>query len=404
MDWEYVSRAVGILLDRHMHMAIRPSEYNSGFGDSLYKALIGLRNAETMLEFRGDVNYKRKRDLALVLDECSSFQSTDPRDKVFALLGLTTDNSKNLIKPNYDKEYHVKQVYIDAMLFILAESDNPMQHLEGAGIGTERSAPELRDLPSWVPDWNLTTPFLMSAKSYTSGTQYEPKINMGLSNGLMISLEGLQIDQIKILGRSAYSIGKHEGLAKDTSYMAEWLAEAEALAKAQRGNTYQTAELFLEDFIRTVLGNKGTDELDRRPSTEQCHADYQAAKEFFAATARMSQIEELGGPITSTNYVLPFGYLDYRTVERANRFTYFFETAVSFRKFCVTEEGRMAIVPAGSAPGDVICIFKGARTPFLLRRVADGESDVYKLVGSCYVHGVMDGEKDIEQSKAFVLV
>lgn len=38
--------------------------------------------------------------------------------------------------------------------------------------------------------------------------------------------------------------------------------------------------------------------------------------------------------------------------------------------------------------GDCITVLTGGRTPFLLRPVG-GQ---YRLVGHCYVHGIMDGE------------
>lgn len=98
------------------------------------------------------------------------------------------------------------------------------------------------------------------------------------------------------------------------------------------------------------------------------------------------------------------------------------------RRFAVTEGGRMALVAPLCEPGDLICIFKGAQTPMLLRRSMVGsEEDVqmeldpelwqkwydemypfdlvgpaptsvsisaekFKLVGECYVHGIMLGE------------
>lgn len=39
-------------------------------------------------------------------------------------------------------------------------------------------------------------------------------------------------------------------------------------------------------------------------------------------------------------------------------------------------------------PGDIVCILFSGPVPFILRR--DGE--YYKLVGGCYVHGIMYGE------------
>lgn len=39
--------------------------------------------------------------------------------------------------------------------------------------------------------------------------------------------------------------------------------------------------------------------------------------------------------------------------------------------------------------GDVIAVFYGCEVPFLLRAAG---GDCYKLVGNCYVHGIMYGE------------
>jgi hypothetical protein len=37
--------------------------------------------------------------------------------------------------------------------------------------------------------------------------------------------------------------------------------------------------------------------------------------------------------------------------------------------------------------GDLVAIFLGADVPFVLRE----HGDAYRLVGACYIHGVMDG-------------
>ena len=44
--------------------------------------------------------------------------------------------------------------------------------------------------------------------------------------------------------------------------------------------------------------------------------------------------------------------------------------------------------------GDVICIFLGAPTPFILRKATSSgkEPPSYQLVGECYIHGLMNGE------------
>ena len=52
------------------------------------------------------------------------------------------------------------------------------------------------------------------------------------------------------------------------------------------------------------------------------------------------------------------------------------------------------IVPTGVELGDVVCVFAGAETVFILRpvQVDDDARTVYPVVGDYYVHGLMKGE------------
>ncbi|KAL7958014.1 heterokaryon incompatibility domain-containing protein [Trichoderma compactum] len=59
------------------------------------------------------------------------------------------------------------------------------------------------------------------------------------------------------------------------------------------------------------------------------------------------------------------------------------------RRFAVTDAGDFAAVPKAAQKGDVVCIFNGGRVPYVLRPAANGN---YTLVGECYVDGMMRGE------------
>jgi hypothetical protein len=50
--------------------------------------------------------------------------------------------------------------------------------------------------------------------------------------------------------------------------------------------------------------------------------------------------------------------------------------------------------------GDVIAVLLGGTVPFLLRE--DGHN--YRLIGDCYVHGIMDGELFTLDPKTEILV
>ena len=77
------------------------------------------------------------------------------------------------------------------------------------------------------------------------------------------------------------------------------------------------------------------------------------------------------------------------------------------RMFGVTEKGYYGLFLSASKPGDLVCLFDGVRVPLCVREIdEDGEQARYKLVGACYVHGVMDGEtlSLSRDSERFILV
>lgn len=64
--------------------------------------------------------------------------------------------------------------------------------------------------------------------------------------------------------------------------------------------------------------------------------------------------------------------------------------------FGTTTKRLLGSGPEGMLPGDTVCIILGARTPFLLRPDAecmgDHGGERWKLVGPCFVYGLMYGE------------
>jgi hypothetical protein len=65
-----------------------------------------------------------------------------------------------------------------------------------------------------------------------------------------------------------------------------------------------------------------------------------------------------------------------------------------WRRLCVTNSGRMGFVAPLAEVGDLVCVVYGMQAPFVLRPKFDDELKdmTYKIVGECYIHGVMDGE------------
>ena len=68
-------------------------------------------------------------------------------------------------------------------------------------------------------------------------------------------------------------------------------------------------------------------------------------------------------------------------------------TAMSYlamgRKYGITKDGTVGLVPSDAQEGDEICIFLGLVVPYVIRK-ASGTDDHYLLVGECYLNGLMD--------------
>jgi hypothetical protein len=71
-------------------------------------------------------------------------------------------------------------------------------------------------------------------------------------------------------------------------------------------------------------------------------------------------------------------------------------------RFFVTKRGFVGIAPNHAVVGDVISIFSGSGFPFLLRKSM--KEDAYRLVGECYMLGIMLGEAFEEEGLKKILL
>ena len=87
-------------------------------------------------------------DLRKILEKASYFNSTDPRDLIYAFAGLV--NSSESICPDYSRGNNICRVLVDAAESLLA-SEGTLKILDDALIHGRSG--ECMRLPSWVPDY-----------------------------------------------------------------------------------------------------------------------------------------------------------------------------------------------------------------------------------------------------------
>ena len=64
--------------------------------------------------------------------------------------------------------------------------------------------------------------------------------------------------------------------------------------------------------------------------------------------------------------------------------------AYDSKKLCLTSKGCLGQVPHSTQIGDKVCIFLGSAVPHVLRKT--GDDGFYRLLGTAYIHGIMQGE------------
>lgn len=322
--------------------------------------------------------------LSEVLFKTMGFLSTDPKDQIFGILGLV--DWKNDL--NYDNS--AEQVYTKAVQRCI-EEEQTFDILYLAGRAHKRN---IQALPSWVPDFSIdidTNPFGMPHPGqqihYKAGgiRNLEPEDRIQIGGGILTAY-GMIIDTIDILGHIRTASHQTQDPANHKS-SSSWVRQAiELVACIPDLNTRDKAA---QSLWRTLVADsaRGT----KHPAPANYKLYYELAKRIYIDDPRYSDRDWKEAQALAS--------IDPRFSQTelagANEYYYPFLVASIGRRFCITEGGRLSLVPSGAEKGDVVCVLKGASVPFMLRRCEDetGEEEpTYVLVGDCYVDGIMRGE------------
>ncbi|KAE9377644.1 HET-domain-containing protein [Stipitochalara longipes BDJ] len=373
-----------------------------------------------------DAAYHTDRGLLQLLIRHRSCGATDPKDKIYALLGLSTTaghQGKSVeVQPNYGPELSVEDVFRSTAVQIIRTSRN----LDIFSVPRALSPNRLKTLPSWVPDWTVDEPtssllLLQDTTDSRSGyfatlpsSEAEPRFQPdGPIVGL--GLRGQLIDRIQEVGTvfvkpnglapSEFSHGKairslrlmvafHHERAMIGLTLLNW----RSVTRAKPGQIYLTGELILDVYWQTFLAGSAHLGL-----ADHWKKEREAWESIFQAYSYPCY---LGLHYSTTAYVVAmfiiefFSFL-YVAVSVFGQFgpfkpqgAGFGETAASSsvhenRRMFRTETGYIGLGPRNMRVGDRIALFSGGSLPLVMRE----KKTKLKLVGDCYVHGIMYGER-----------
>jgi Heterokaryon incompatibility protein (HET) len=282
------------------------------------------------------------RGIRSVLEAARSCQVTDPKDRIYAFLGLV--DSGYMIEPNYLKTNSLASLFCyTAKRTILFE-----QSLDLLCHSQENKRALNDDLPSWVPDWSVTRDrsLLQSPSTdFNASDNHKAAVSFGKdSNG---NLNRVLRAQCLVIDELANPDTLNPGDADDPGKVKDrWIS----LLQSNVEDLAKFVEPMAQVFWRGDGGVLASDEEVEDDRTNQTRTRNQAQKDYRKALVD----ESLGG-----NW-----------------------------NFFISPKGYIGLAHRNARYSDKICILLGASVPFILRE----EDDHYLLVGEAYVHGLMDGE------------
>ncbi|KAL9110670.1 MAG: hypothetical protein Q9227_004847 [Pyrenula ochraceoflavens] len=336
--------------------------------------------------------------LLLALGRSRDFKTSDPRDKVYCLLGLVEDHTRD--KPRLKVVYGSRTtatVYINTAIQLLEDGKDLylLSCVEGELFQRLANGP----LPSWVPDWTCgkgTGLLIAGYRRYkASGNETQrPQID---ESALTLTLRGIKVDEVTMVGEA-----KHEVL--DGKAFIRWLEIVASLPEwyldisEDEGGEHRT-----EVFWRTILGNtSGSPPRTIPPRSRDLHNqflrwmhDKMESPPNQSLNAKWEHMRRLAGKL--------FGPHDTMTTSerlwKAVQTKYIdFETrlawAIHLRLFR-TRSGYLGLGSECVREGDLVWIIPSSRVPLLFRPVSSrnsGKGNRWRLVGGTYLHGLMRGE------------
>lgn len=335
---------------------------------------------------------------------------SDPRDKIFAVMSIAEGKDIFDWEISFDYSLSHFELFKRFAIWDIIRCDS----LRSLSCATP-SASDLRlpsRLPSWAPDWTQlrnTNLFIRWKDSTGFEAAGATKKEVWFThNKTMLHAKGAIVDNIQTIGsvpqfiRSTSLFEVDENVVQQLISTNEWLRECWSIAAADKPMTAQRFDAFWRTMTCNLTHNG-------RPAPRAYSKYFRRYMAFMREAPSMLhrhlQDERPIVPCRSgfrASLVELFSVssvIKSRSVNFHKWFNKSFETNslveasltmwASCRRFCRTEDGRLAQVPQHAAAGDSICVLHGSDVPYVLRLQEDG---TFVVIGECYVHRIMHGE------------
>ena len=380
---------------------------------AIYKAfrqfghLARLRNSHTLEEPHLS---QAPPDLLQILKAgIGRYEATDPRDHIYGLLSLGQNRSEEMIEADYTLS--VAAVFAN-VAFRIIEQEKSLSILN---FNELRHGNEL-NLPSWTPDWTCKSARFSSRpysfKLYHASKGAEPLVKV--QDDLCLSTQSVKVDTVSQIGARRTLSWEHP--QKLLTLIGEWryiagLNEPDKGSHSDRRTTEQC-------FWRTLFADSVKLPQEEGPPGKERRIQ---ETDFDTIYRWWQWLQETSETFNGSEWN------DLRSIadeEGNGLITDSFWKATEMRRLFVTSNGWLGTGVASLEDdtsdfmnvdvGDEIHVALGSKVPFVLRPVGaeasmaetqkrtplsatprachHGCERVYRMVGTCYVQGIMDGQ------------
>ncbi|CAH0058503.1 unnamed protein product [Clonostachys solani] len=306
-----------------------------------------------------------------ILRACRRKLASDPRDKIFGILGVLPKEVRNEFPPDYNLS--VKDLYTEVVDFLIKTTQRLDVICEAIHFPVHTSS---ADLPSFIPDWSHSPQTASMGHRYNFSAAGSTKARCTFLDQRLnkLEIEAIPLDSTKIKG---VAVGTLCNLGDYLMAFLHWRALLLGEFGHEKDRHIREAE---EDFVMAIC-------LEQIPSK---YTPSQWLPVCYNVFANLLQ-ERL--PYLSLDPTL-MRYLDAPVdIEPKHRREYLqkgFGDKMMGRSLCITESGRIRMGSGFMQPGDQVVVPLGCSTPILLR--PDAVRISYRFVGDVYITRYMNGE------------
>ena len=435
--WEKLSKTLSFIKAtkwyHHLHtekmkhvleLQKRPGIYKRVLQSKLSVGISPLFLNETRVAVSGtlgsDHENKAQLPFTMLLQKHRFSKSTDPRDKVYAFLGLASSTMApfrtipTAITPDYNLS--VQQVYLATVKALLTAYRNlsVLSHVEDPSIR------RIAGLPSWVPDYSVSIepyPLRYRGKGHWRASGHTPwRMNVLTMDSGLLDVQGFclgYIDQTSILSDESHDPSAswasivRLALSLDLPYpdpsgTGNRLSRVEILWRTLTTDTYahicpappEVGSLFIDYILNLQIRHRLTpwsssDEFQphHTPVSDSIYPEWRTLLSL-EPTGSAYSLDVYKKRLTTVIEDMFNG--TYSPIGLAQLHHELDQSGGKKRRLFRTRCGYLGTGSRSLKPGDEIWILRRGGLPFVLR--PQKKFGHYRLIGEAFVYGVMHGE------------